>query len=51
MAAASTESGAEAPVFPDYMTNHNAVLADVSAQWRNTQPPDYSKTRKFFSES
>ncbi|KAI0383375.1 hypothetical protein F5Y04DRAFT_33645 [Hypomontagnella monticulosa] len=51
MATASTESGPEAPVFPDYMTNPNAVLADVNAEWRNSQPPDYSKTRKFFSET
>lgn len=36
---------------PDYMTDPNAVLRDVDAQWRYGQPPDYSKTRKVFEQS
>ncbi|KAI1097435.1 hypothetical protein F4804DRAFT_171908 [Jackrogersella minutella] len=36
---------------PDYMKHPDAVLKDVNAQWRNTQPPDYTKTRMFFKET
>lgn len=39
------------PIFPDYMTDPNAVLKDQGVQWRNSQPPDYTKTRKYFSET
>ncbi|KAI1124020.1 hypothetical protein F5Y10DRAFT_269496 [Nemania abortiva] len=38
-------------VLPDYMTNPNAVLNDVDAEWRYKQPPDYGKTRKYYSET
>ncbi|KAI0410825.1 hypothetical protein F5X98DRAFT_79512 [Xylaria grammica] len=36
---------------PDYMTDPNAVLKDVDAEWRYGRPPDYSKTRKYFAET
>ncbi|KAK8079886.1 hypothetical protein PG997_007704 [Apiospora hydei] len=36
---------------PDYMTDPNAVLGDVDAEWRHGQPPDYSKTRKVFEQN
>ncbi|RWA03325.1 hypothetical protein EKO27_g11780 [Xylaria grammica] len=36
--------------FPDYMTDPNAVLKDVDAEWRYGRPPDYSKTRKYYAE-
>ncbi|KAI1323969.1 hypothetical protein F5Y16DRAFT_424502 [Xylariaceae sp. FL0255] len=36
---------------PDYMSSPNAVLKDVDADWRYGQPPDYSKTRKYFAET
>ncbi|KAI0203363.1 hypothetical protein F4808DRAFT_458125 [Astrocystis sublimbata] len=36
---------------PDYMTDANAVLKDTDAQWRYKQPPDYSKTRKYYEET
>ncbi|KAK7956847.1 uncharacterized protein PG986_006069 [Apiospora aurea] len=36
---------------PDYMTDPNAVLGDVDAEWRHGQPPDYSKTRKAFEQA
>ncbi|KAI0803645.1 hypothetical protein GGR55DRAFT_662512 [Xylaria sp. FL0064] len=50
------ESKAAAPVqeptgLPDYMTNPNAVLKDVDAEWRYKQPPDYKKTRKHYEET
>ncbi|KAI1376589.1 hypothetical protein F4677DRAFT_419001 [Hypoxylon crocopeplum] len=51
MASDGTDTVAQPPAMPDYMTGPNAVLKDAGAQWRNTQPPDYSKTRKFFSET
>ncbi|XDG10200.1 hypothetical protein ABKA04_009815 [Annulohypoxylon sp. FPYF3050] len=37
------------PSLPDYMKDPNAVLGDSNAEWRNTRPPDYSKTRNFYS--
>lgn len=40
-----------APGLPDYMTDPNAVLKDVDAEWRYGRPPDYSKTRQAFAES
>ncbi|KAJ2978077.1 hypothetical protein NUW58_g7609 [Xylaria curta] len=36
---------------PDYMTDPNAVLKDSNAEWRYKNPPDYKKTRKYYSES
>ncbi|KAI1205192.1 uncharacterized protein F4807DRAFT_443821 [Annulohypoxylon truncatum] len=50
MAAVQSEAGAQPPL-PDYMLDPNAVLGDVGAEWRNTRPPDYSKTRSFYSET
>ncbi|KFA67362.1 hypothetical protein S40285_07032 [Stachybotrys chlorohalonatus IBT 40285] len=40
-----------APGLPDYMTDPNAVLKDVDAEWRYGRPPDYSKTRQAFAET
>jgi hypothetical protein len=40
-----------APALPDYLTNPDAVLRDNDAKWRYGRAPDYSKTRKVFSES
>jgi hypothetical protein len=40
-----------APALPDYLTNPDAVLGDNDAKWRYGRAPDYSKTRKVFSES
>ncbi|KAI1441915.1 hypothetical protein F5Y02DRAFT_274152 [Annulohypoxylon stygium] len=37
------------PSLPDYLKDPNAVLGDSNAEWRNTRPPDYSKTRNFYS--
>jgi hypothetical protein len=42
---------AEQPSLPDFYTNPDAVLGDVSATWRYGKPPDYSTTRKVFAES
>ncbi|PGH18789.1 hypothetical protein AJ79_00202 [Helicocarpus griseus UAMH5409] len=36
---------------PDYMTDPDAVLKDIEAQWRYNRPPDYTKTRKWFAET
>ncbi|KAI0867946.1 hypothetical protein GGS24DRAFT_483812 [Hypoxylon argillaceum] len=36
---------------PDYMTDPNAVLHDSDAEWRYKQPPDYTKTRKYYAET
>ncbi|KAH9893049.1 hypothetical protein F4778DRAFT_772655 [Xylariomycetidae sp. FL2044] len=33
------------------MTHNDAVLRDTDAQWRYGQPPDYTKTRKFYMET
>ncbi|KAI1420219.1 hypothetical protein F5Y12DRAFT_719770 [Xylaria sp. FL1777] len=41
----------EATTLPDYMTDPNAVLKDVNAEWRYKQPPDYQKTRKYYWET
>ncbi|KAI0399403.1 hypothetical protein F4802DRAFT_589764 [Xylaria palmicola] len=49
-----TESAAPAQqpaTFPDYMTDPNAVLKDADVEWRYKQPPDYSKTRKYYQET
>ncbi|KAI9688146.1 MAG: hypothetical protein M1822_001652 [Bathelium mastoideum] len=53
MAAADvqTPSAEPAPALPDYVLNPNAVLQDQEAAWRYGLAPDYSKTRKFFSET
>jgi len=40
-----------APALPDYLTNPDAVLGDKDARWRYGRAPDYSKTRKVFSET
>ena len=42
---------AEAPGLPDYLLNPDAVLGDVSANWRHGQAPDYSQTRKVHEQS
>ncbi|KAK5637036.1 hypothetical protein RRF57_012748 [Xylaria bambusicola] len=39
------------PAVPDYMMDPNAVLKDADAEWRYKQPPDYQKTRKYYSET
>lgn len=36
---------------PDYLTDPDAVLKDKEVKWRYGRAPDYSKTRKVFSES
>ncbi|KAI0972133.1 hypothetical protein F4678DRAFT_431280 [Xylaria arbuscula] len=41
----------ESAALPDYMTDPNAVLKDVNVEWRYKQPPDYKKTRKYYSET
>ncbi|KAF7534952.1 hypothetical protein G7054_g5752 [Neopestalotiopsis clavispora] len=41
----------EAPALPDYMTDQNAVLGDSQAAWRFGKPPDYTNTRKVFTET
>jgi hypothetical protein len=42
---------AEAVAIPDYMTDPDAVLKDMEAEWRYGKPPDYSKTRSFYANS
>ena len=42
---------AHAPGLPDYVLDANAVLKDVDANWRHGRIPDYSKTRKIWTES
>ncbi|KAF9698374.1 hypothetical protein EKO04_003615 [Ascochyta lentis] len=39
------------PALPDYLTDPNAVLKDTEVSWRYGRAPDYSKTRKVFSET
>ncbi|KAI1415435.1 hypothetical protein F5Y13DRAFT_156005 [Hypoxylon sp. FL1857] len=51
MAAPVIDPAVQNPALPDFMNNPNAVLKDVDAHWRNTWPPDYTKTRKFYSET
>ena len=36
---------------PDYVLDPNAVMKDDSAKWRYGRAPDYTKTRKMWSES
>ncbi|KAF1851658.1 uncharacterized protein K460DRAFT_373614 [Cucurbitaria berberidis CBS 394.84] len=40
-----------APALPDYLTDPDAVLKDQDAKWRYGRAPDYSKTRKVFTET
>jgi hypothetical protein len=47
MATAETE----APGLPDYVLDADAVLKDTDVNWRHGRAPDYSKTRKIWSES
>lgn len=49
--AAPSETKDAAPAIPNYMTDCDAVLRDTEATWRYGRPPDYSKTRQFYSES
>ncbi|KAK6085798.1 Pathogen-related protein [Seiridium cupressi] len=51
MTLAKAPSAAAASALPDYMTDPNAVLRDVDATWRYGKPPDYSNTRRVFSET
>jgi hypothetical protein len=44
-------SEAPAPGLPDYMTDPNAVLGDLDAEWRYGKPPDYTNTRRVFAAS
>lgn len=44
-------SEAQAPSLPDYMTDPNAVLGDHDSEWRYGKAPDYTNTRRVFSES
>lgn len=39
------------PALPDYLTDPDAVLKDAEVRWRYGRAPDYSKTRKVFSET
>jgi len=51
MAEPETTPTAQGAALPDFYTNPNAVLGDLSASWRYGKPPDYSKTRKVYEES
>ncbi|OTA83895.1 hypothetical protein M434DRAFT_378080 [Hypoxylon sp. CO27-5] len=51
MTAPIIDSKAQISALPDFMNDPNAVLKDIDAQWRNSQPPDYTRTRKFYSET
>jgi hypothetical protein len=54
MATAETQTPpaeATAPALPDYVLDEDAVLKDTGVKWRYGQAPDYSKTRKMYSES
>ncbi|KAK3304778.1 uncharacterized protein B0T15DRAFT_537571 [Chaetomium strumarium] len=42
---------APAPVLPDYVLDEDAVLKDTDVRWRYGRAPDYSKTRKMYSET
>jgi hypothetical protein len=48
---ASAETEAAAPGLPDYVLDADAVLKDENVNWRHGRAPDYSKTRKIWSES
>ncbi|KAK4123114.1 hypothetical protein N657DRAFT_634316 [Parathielavia appendiculata] len=47
MATAETET----PGLPDYVLDADAVLKDIDVNWRHGRAPDYSKTRKIWSET
>lgn len=54
MAAAEAQNPpaeAAAPGLPDYVLDADAVLKDTNVAWRHGRAPDYSKTRKIWSES
>lgn len=40
-----------APALPNFYTDPDSVLKDLSVSWRYGKPPDYSKTRRLFAES
>lgn len=46
-----TPAEPEAPALPDYLTDPDAVMKDAGATWRYGKPPDYSNTRKVWSQS
>ena len=39
------------PDLPDYLLDPNAVLKDNTANWRYGRAPDYSNTRKVYTQS
>ncbi|KAF4633240.1 hypothetical protein G7Y89_g4877 [Cudoniella acicularis] len=52
MAAATVENPPAEPAgLPDYLLDPNAVLKDDSANWRYGRAPDYSNTRKVYSQT
>jgi hypothetical protein len=54
MATAETQNPpaeAAAPGLPDYVLDEDAVLKDTDVKWRHGRAPDYTKTRKIYSES
>ncbi|KAI1133976.1 hypothetical protein F5Y05DRAFT_417641 [Hypoxylon sp. FL0543] len=51
MQSSAVDPAEQASAVPDFMSDPNAVLKDIDAQWRNTNPPDYTRTRKFYSET
>lgn len=54
MAAADVQQPVQAepaPSIPDYLADPDAVLKDNESKWRYGRAPDYSKTRKVYSES
>jgi hypothetical protein len=54
MATAETQNPpaeAPAPGLPDYVLDEDAVLKDTNVNWRHGRAPDYSKTRKIFTET
>jgi hypothetical protein len=48
---ANTEVEAPPVGLPDYLLDPNAVLKDISANWRYGKIPDYSETRKIYGQS
>ncbi|KEQ84408.1 hypothetical protein M438DRAFT_405636 [Aureobasidium pullulans EXF-150] len=54
MAAADVQQPVQAepaPSIPDYLADPDAVLKDNESKWRYGRAPDYSKTRKVYSET
>ncbi|KAL2264255.1 hypothetical protein VTK26DRAFT_9031 [Humicola hyalothermophila] len=39
------------PVLPDYVLDEDAVLKDADVKWGHARAPDYTKNRKFSSET